>query len=84
MHEPEPLHLNKNLCRMDNVPAAQVMRWAVELDEGKKECGTAIAVEAVAFDEGDGKSIRRLAKWLNQAADWLDAQPRKRRRRCVS
>lgn len=83
MLEPEPLNLHRNLCRLDDVPAARVLRWELVMD-GREECGTAVEVASLAFDEGDAKSIRRLAQWLNQAADWLDAQPRKRRRRCVS
>jgi hypothetical protein len=82
--QPKPLHLNRNLCRLDDVPAASFASWELVLD-GRQECGTAVEVAALAFDESDARQIRKLATWLLSAADWLDARrAAKRRRRCGS
>ena len=57
---------------MADMPAAKIVSWQL----GCYECGTAIEIEGLAFDEGDAAEIRRLAAWLTQAAQWLESKSR--------
>lgn len=72
MKKPSPLNLNRNLRSLEDMPAAKITSWQL----GRYECGTAIEIEGLAFDEGDAAEIRRLAAWLTQAAKWLEAKVR--------
>jgi hypothetical protein len=72
MKKPKPLTMNRNLRSMADMPAAKIVSWQL----GRYECGTAIEIEGLAFDEGDAAEIRRLAAWLTQAAQWLESKSR--------
>lgn len=76
MKKPSPLNLNRNLRSLEDTPAAKITSWQL----GRYECGTAIEIEGLAFDEQDAPAIRTLAAWLTQAAEWLEAKPRSKTR----
>jgi hypothetical protein len=77
--KPRPLRMARNM-RFPGDPlspaAAYCTKWSVKLedDDETHECGKAVEVELLCFDEGDGKQLRKLAAWLLEAAKWVEAK----------
>ena len=80
VRKPRPLNLTRNACdppvAAGDSHHASCDEWECDIDgEGSYACGRTVAVPAVVFDESDGKQLRRLAEWLQGAADWVESKP---------
>jgi len=76
--KPRPLRMGRNMRYPGgelSSAAAHCTQWSVKLqdDDETHECGKAVEVELLCFDEGDGKQLRKLAAWLLEAAAWVEA-----------
>lgn len=55
--------------------SASCQQWECDMEgDGRYEIGRTVNVPAMCFDESGGKQLRRLAKWLGQAAAWVEAR----------
>lgn len=78
--KPRPLRMSRNMRQpwFDSMTmaAAYCTQWSVTLqdDDQTHECGKAVEVELLCFDEGDGEQLRKLAAWLIEAAKWVESK----------
>ena len=76
MRKPRSMDVTRNACEPDGKHHASCDEWLCDPDgQGWHACGRTVTVPAVVFDESDGKQLRRLAEWLQGAADWVESKP---------
>lgn len=78
LKKPRALKMQRNADFQVHVDAvAECDEWQVKLEDDDRsyQCGRTVRVPALCFDESDAKAIRKLAAWLEDAAQWMESKP---------
>lgn len=84
--KPRPITLSRNADVTVHLPPDSLQaacdQWECDMDgSGSYQFGRTVRVPALMFDEGDAKTIRKLAAWLEEAAAWVESKPLASKRR---
>ena len=77
LKKPRPLNMQRNANFQVYFSVAECDEWQVKLEDDDRhyQCGRTVCVPALCFDEADAKAIRKLAAWLEDAAQWVESKP---------